>query len=246
MQKRTYIFSLLFLSLCGMVIAQEEDNIGTETVTVVKPYSPTVSDAFKIKSSPSLNDSIVLQKKKINYSIFSVPVASTFTPAKGKASGVEKTPPPTLYNSYASIGLGNYNNALVDFYTSREFNRGEDLLDFGLTHNSSRGDLESTPLETDFYDTKLNASYAKKDRYMDWGAAIGLQHQLYNWYGIQSELFSEDEINAMDETQNYFNAEAKAHFNMEDSYFKSGNLLLRRFWDATESAENRALINPTF
>ncbi|MBO0343524.1 MAG: TonB-dependent receptor [Bacteroidota bacterium] len=247
MQKRTYyIFSLLFLSLCGMVIAQEEDNIGTETVTVVKPYSPTVSDAFKIKSSPSLNDSIVLQKKKINYSIFSVPVASTFTPAKGKASGVEKTPPPTLYNSYASVGLGNYNNALVDFYTSREFNRGEDLLDFGLTHNSSRGDLDSTPLETDFYDTELNASYAKKDRYMDWGAAIGLQHQLYNWYGIQSELFSEDEINAMDETQNYFNAEAKAHFNMEDSYFKSGNILLRRFWDATESAENRAVINPTF
>ena len=246
MQKRTYIFSLLFLSLCGSVIAQEEDNIGTETVTVVKPYSPTVSDAFKIKSSPSLNDSIVLQKKKINYSIFSVPVASTFTPAKGKASGVEKTPPPTLYNSYASVGLGNYNNALVDFYTSREFNRGEDLLDFGLTHNSSRGDLDSTPLDTDFYNTKLNASYAKKDRYMDWGASIGLQHQLYNWYGIQSELFSEDEITAIDETQNYFNAQAKAHFNMEDSPFKSGNVLLRRFWDATESAENRAVINPTF
>ncbi|MDF0706579.1 TonB-dependent receptor [Flagellimonas okinawensis] len=246
MKKRTYIFSLLFLSLCGVVIAQEEDNIGTETVTVVKPYSPTVSDAFKIKSSPSLNDSIVLQKKKINYSIFSVPVASTFTPAKGKASGVEKTPPPTLYNSYASVGLGNYNNALVDFYTSREFNRGEDLLDFGLTHTSSRGDLDSTPLDTDFYNTKLNASYAKKDRYMDWGAAIGLQHQLYNWYGIQSELFSEDEINAMDETQNYFNAEAKAHFHMEDSYFKSGTVLLRRFWDAAESAENRAVINPTF
>lgn len=246
MQKRTYIFSLLFLSLCGSVIAQEEDNIGTETVTVVKPYSPTVSDAFKIKSSPSLNDSIVLQKKKINYSIFSVPVASTFTPAKGKASGVEKTPPPTLYNSYASVGLGNYNNALVDFYTSREFNRGEDLLDFGLTHNSSRGDLDSTPLDTDFYNTKINASYSKKDRYMDWGASIGLQHQLYNWYGIQSELFSEDEINAIDETQNYFNAQAKAHFNMEDSPFKSGNVLLRRFWDATESAENRAVINPTF
>ena len=247
MQKRTfYIFSLLFLSLCGAVIAQEKDNIGTETVTVVKPYSPTVSDAFKIKSSPSLNDSIVLQKKKINYSIFSVPVASTFTPAKGKASGVEKTPPPTLYNSYASVGLGNYNNALVDFYTSRDFNRGEDLLDFGLTHNSSRGDLDSTPLDTEFYNTKLNASYAKKDRYMDWGASIGLQHQLYNWYGIENGAYSEDVVASMDEGQNYFNAEAKAHFNMEDSYFKSGNVLLRRFWDATESAENRAVINPTF
>lgn len=245
MQKRTYIFSLIFLSLCGIVVAQETDDIGTETVTVVKPYSPTVSDAFKIKSAPNLNDSIVLQKKKIDYSIFSVPVASTFTPAKGKASGVERTPAPTLYNSYASVGLGNYNNALVDVYTSREFNRGEDLLDFGLSHHSSRGDLDSTPLETDFYNTKLNASYAKKDRYMDWGASIGLQHQLYNWYGIENGAFDEATVAAMDEQQNYFNAEAKAHLNMEDSFFKTGNVLLRRFWDATESGENRVVVNPT-
>lgn len=245
MQKRTYILSLLFLSLYGIVVAQETDDIGTETVTVVKPYSPTVSDAFKIKSAPNLNDSIVLQKKKIDYSIFSVPVASTFTPAKGKASGVERTPAPTLYNSYASVGLGNYNNALVDVYTSREFNRGEDLLDFGLSHHSSRGDLDSTPLETDFYNTKLNASYAKKDRYMDWGASIGLQHQLYNWYGIENGAFDEATVAAMDEQQNYFNAEAKAHLNMEDSFFKTGNILLRRFWDATESGENRVVVNPT-
>ncbi|WP_067031699.1 TonB-dependent receptor [Allomuricauda sp. CP2A] len=245
MQKRTYIFSTLFLSLCGALVAQETDNIGTETVTVVKPYSPTVSDAFKIKSTPNLNDSIVLQKKDIDYSIFSVPVASTFTPAKGKASGVEKTPPPTLYNSYASVGLGNYNNALVDFYTSREFNRGEDLLDFGLTHHSSRGDMDSTPLDTEFYNTKLDASYAKKDRYMDWGASLGLQHQLYNWYGIENGEFAETTVADMDEQQNYFNAEAKAHLNMEDSFFKKGNILLRRFWDATESGENRVVVNPT-
>ena len=245
MQKRTYIFSTLFLSLCGALVAQETDNIGTETVTVVKPYSPTVSDAFKIKSSPILNDSIVLQKKDINYSIFSVPVASTFTPAKGKASGVEKTPPPTLYNSYASVGLGNYNNALVDFYTSREFNRGEDLLDFGLTHHSSRGDMDSTPLDTEFYNTKLDASYAKKDRDMDWGASVGLQHQLYNWYGIENGEFPETTVADMDEQQSYFNAEAKAHLNMEDSFFKKGNVLLRRFWDATESGENRVVVNPT-
>lgn len=245
MQKRTYIFSTLFLSLFGTLVAQETDNIGTETVTVVKPYSPTVSDAFKIKSAPNLNDSIVLQKKDIDYSIFSVPVASTFTPAKGKASGVEKTPPPTLYNSYASVGLGNYNNALVDFYTSREFNRGEDLLDFGLTHHSSRGDMDSTPLDTEFYNTKLDASYAKKDRYMDWGASLGLQHQLYNWYGIENGEFAETTVADMDEQQNYFNAEAKAHLNMEDSFFKKGNILLRRFWDATESGENRVVVNPT-
>lgn len=245
MHKINYIFSILFLSLWGVGLAQETDDIGTETVTVVKPYSPTVSDAFKIKSTPTLNDSIVLQKKKVDYSIFSVPVASTFTPAKGKASRVKKTPPPTLYNYSASIGLGNYNNALVDLYTSREFRRGESLLDFGLSHHSSRGAIETTPLDADFYNTKLSASYAKKDRYMDWGASVGLQHQLYNWYGIENGAFDDATIAGIDEQQNYFNAEAKAHLSLEDSFFKKGNILLRRFWDATDSGENRVVIAPT-
>lgn len=245
MYKNIYIYSILFLSFWGTVLAQETDDIGTETVTVVKPYSPTVSDAFKLKSTPNLNDSIVLQKKKINYSIFSVPVASTFTPAKGKASRVKKTPAPTLYNSYASVGLGNFNNALVDLYTSREFNRGEDLLDFGFSHHSSRGDIETTPLEADFYNTKFDVSYAKKDRDMEWGADLGLQHQLYNWYGIENGAFDDATVASIDERQNYFNAEAKAHLNLEDSFFKKGNILLRRFWDATESGENRVVIKPT-
>ena len=134
---RKNILSILLLSLLGPLQAQEQKDIGTETVTVVKPYSPTVSDAFKLKSSPVLDDSIVLQNKKIDYNIFSVPVASTFTPAKGKAARVKKTPPPRLFNSYASVGLGNFNNALLDLYTSRELNRGEDLFDIGLRDRKS-------------------------------------------------------------------------------------------------------------
>ena len=245
MQKRTTIFSILFLSLLGPLLAQETNDIGTETVTVVKPYSPTVSDAFKLKSSPSLDDSIVLQKKKINYNIFSVPVASTFTPAKGRASRVKKTPPPTLYNSYASIGLGNFNNAMLDLYTSREFNRGENLFDVGLSHHSSRGDIESTPLDADFYNTKLDVSYAKKDRDLDWDIGLGLQHQLYNWYGVELEEFDESLLIPLDETQNYFNAQVKGNLSLEDSFFKNGTVLLRRFWDATDSGENRVVLRPT-
>ncbi|MEM9867661.1 MAG: TonB-dependent receptor [Bacteroidota bacterium] len=246
MQNKTKIVSILFLSLLGHTSwAQDTNDIGTETVTVVKPYSPTVSDAFKLRSDPSLEDSIVLQKKKINYSIFSVPVASTFTPAKGRASRVKKTPPPTLYNSYASIGLGNFNNAMLELYSGREFNRGENLFDVGLSHRSSRGDIESTPLDADFYNTKLDVSYGKKDRDLDWGAAIRLQHQRYNWYGVELDEFDETILASLDETQNYFNAQAKANLNLEDSFFKSGNIVLRRFWDTLDSGENRVVVKPT-
>lgn len=240
MLKQHYIF-LSFLCIAALVQGQETNDIGTETVTVVKPYSPTVSDAFKIKSQPQIKDSLVLEKKKITYNIYSVPVASTFTPAKAKAATVEKSPPPILYNSYASVGLGNFNNALVDFYTSREMGRDEDLLDLALSHHSSRGDINSTPLETDFYNTKLDLSYAQKERDYNWSARIGAQHQLYNWYGLENGTFTQAQVTAIDERQNYFNAEASGDVNVEDSFFKSGNLLVRRFWDTSESAENRAV-----
>lgn len=246
MYKYIKILSILFIGFFQWGAAQEKDSIGTETVTVVKPYTPTISDAFKIKSVPSLNDSIVLQKKKISYTIFSVPVASTFIPSKGKASTVKKLPPPKLYNTYASVGLGNFNNALVDFYTSRGFNRGEDRLDVGFNHFSSRGDIEGTVLDTDFYNSKLDVSYAKSDRDLKWGANLGLQHQLYNWYGLPEDTFDEATINGIDERQNYFNAQLSGHIDLEDSFFKGGKLLVRRFWDATSSGENRIVVRPTF
>jgi len=243
-----HIFTLIFLTLGFQVtFAQEEEekDLGTETVTVTKAYTPTVSDAFKIKSVPNMNDSIVLQKKPINYSIFSVPVASTFTPSKGTASKVEKLPPPVLYNSYASLGAGLYGNVLGEFYTSRTINRDENF-DIGFNHLSSRGGINGVELNDTFYDTRLDASYAKRDRDLDWGAAIGLQHQLYNWYGIEPGVFSETVINSIDERQNYYMGEVSGHINVEDAYLKRADLKYRRFFDAVSSGENRAIFNTGF
>lgn len=237
------IITLLALFTIALVLGQEKEDIGTETVTVVKPYAPSVSDAFKIKTQPVIEDSIALQKKPIKYSIFSVPVASTFTPAKAKASTVKKTPPPRLYNSYAAVGLGNYNNALVNFYTSREIGRDENLLDIGLDHHSSRGDINSTPLETDFYHTDLDVTFTKRDRDYDYGVGLDLGHQLYNWYGLQSGVYTQEEVDAIDEQQNYFSAGANAYINVEDSFFKNADLKLNRFWDHLKSAENSAALS---
>jgi hypothetical protein len=47
---------------------------------VVKPYI-TISDAFKIKETLILMMTTI-QKEIIRYTIFSFPVASTFTPSK--------------------------------------------------------------------------------------------------------------------------------------------------------------------
>ena len=82
-----YKIALLFL-FAGLQTAfaqKKDENIGTEVVNVVKPYTPTISDAFKVKETPTLEDEDNTKKEEIKYNIFSFPVASTFTPAKGRA-----------------------------------------------------------------------------------------------------------------------------------------------------------------
>ncbi|HET8736838.1 MAG TPA: TonB-dependent receptor [Pricia sp.] len=224
---------------------EETDDIGTETVTVTKAYTPTISDAFKIKSVPVLNDSIVLQKKNIEYSIYSVPVASTFTPAKGTATAVQKEPPPVLFNSYASAGGGNPANLMAKFYTSRTLDR-ESGFTVGLDHSSSAGDIDGVALKNVYSDTEIEGSYMKRDRDFDWGIDIGAQHQLYNWYGIPDGVFTEEVVNSIEERQNYFMAEAGAHIDVRDAYFENAELQYRRFWDAVASGENRAVFKTGF
>ncbi|MBO6631939.1 MAG: TonB-dependent receptor, partial [Psychroserpens sp.] len=92
-------------------------------VNVIKPYTPTISDAFKIKETAQLNDSVNTKKKDIRYNIFSIPVASTFTPAKGKAAAVDKEKPVKLYDNYASLGVGSYTTILGEVYLNHAISR---------------------------------------------------------------------------------------------------------------------------
>jgi hypothetical protein len=247
MYKSIIVVGVLFIGM-HCATAQEDDkkeDIGTETVTVTKAYTPAVSDAFKIKSTPNLNDSIVLQKKKIKYSIFSMPVASTFTPSKGTASAVERIPPPELFNSYASLGVGNYGNVNVDFYTNRTLSRDEDLV-IGLNHHSTQGGIDGVQLNDRFSNSKMDAAYKKRDRDYNWGTDLGVQHRYYNWYGVPESIFDDATIAAIDEGQNYFMGEVSGHFNLEDSFFKGVDAKFRRFWDSAQSGENRAIVNAAF
>ncbi|MDZ7612584.1 MAG: hypothetical protein U5K51_01785 [Flavobacteriaceae bacterium] len=106
MKKLVFFIFLLFSS--GIVFSQKKDTLKTEVIKVVKPFAPLVSDAQKINQAPVL-DSISLQTKKdVKYTFNSVPVVSTFVPAKGNARTIPKEPKEIFYNNYISLGFGNY------------------------------------------------------------------------------------------------------------------------------------------
>lgn len=238
--------------MANLAIAQDKDKdkdkketIGTEVVNVVKPYTPSVSDAFKIKQTPSLNDKETGTKKEIKYAIFSFPVASTFTPAKGKAEGLKKVKSEKLYNSYLSLGLGNYNTAALDFYTSRAISRDE-TFDISLRHHSSQGGIDNIELDDKFFDTKLDLAYINRSRDLSWKAKAGYQHQIFNWYGLPDVMLTPEVIGTIGEQQTYHNVYLGGDVKMENSFFNGGKVIYRRMFDAFSSGENRLILQPEF
>ncbi|MDX1333217.1 MAG: TonB-dependent receptor, partial [Robiginitalea sp.] len=182
----------------------------------------------------------------VQFRISSVPVASTFTPAKGRAAAVQRSETEKIFNTYASLGLGNYNNARADFYTSLDFDRGKQLLDIGLNHFSSRGDIEGTPLDTDFYNTTLDLKYSRKDRDWDWNLGAGIEHRRYNWYGLPESITDVGIVSGIDSDQDYFKAELKGGVSLSDSYFSEAAVTARHFRDGSESSENRLILQTGF
>ena len=233
-----------FLIITGSLFAQ--DPIGSETVTVVKPYTPSVSDANKIRETPNRNDSVVFQKKPVQYSIFSVPVASTFTPAKGRATTVERVRPPRIYDNYATLGFGNYSNVLAEFYSNLEIDRESNFGIF-MNHNSSQGGIKTVDLEDKFYDTELNLNYSTRDRDRAWIAEVGAEHQLFNWYGLpEDNLFTDMQLAAIDPQHNFISAYAGGEVELYDSFFKEASAKFRHSTDDHDSGENHFVADALF
>lgn len=241
-KRSLFLLSFLFT---GVLLAQDKP-LGNETVIVVKPYTPSVNDAFKIKESPVLGDSVSLEKKPVKYSIFSVPVASTFTPSKGRATKVEREKRIKLYDNYITLGFGTYSNVLAEFYSNLEISKSDN---FGvyLTHNSSQGGIEDVRLDDKYYDTELNLNYSSRNKKSSWNTGLGLEHQLFNWYGLPEQRnFSNEVVNAIDPQQNYFSGNLGGELELYDSFLNKASAKYRYFGDSYNSAEHNFKADGTF
>ncbi|CAM4114610.1 hypothetical protein FLAN108750_11040 [Flavobacterium antarcticum] len=242
---------LLFAGLQTTFAQKKDENIGTEVVNVVKSYTPTVSDAFKVKETPTLDDEETAKKEVINYNIFSFPVASTFAPAKGRAAAVDKTAQERLYKNYATLGFGSYASANAELFITEDVN-DTDFVAGMLRHQSSQGNIKGVKLDDKFYDTGLDLTYGSKHDSYNWNLDLGYQNQVYNWYGLPkyfgdnlSEVDQNALINSIDPQQTYHNFYIGGSIGATDSFFDKATIKYNRFWDATGSEENHVLFKPS-
>ena len=240
---RLLSFSLLLVS--QFVLAQKKDeNIGTEVVNVVKPYTPTISDAFKVKEIPSLEDADNSKKEEIKYNFFSFPVASTFVPSKGRAANVDKSQVDKLYKNFANLGLGNYMALNTELFVTENISDHE-YVGGMFRHLSSQGGIKNVALNNDFYTTSVDLTYGNHQQKFSWISDLGYQNQIYNWYGIP-EFLPQVTIDRINPKHTFNNFYIGTNLISNDSFFKEASLKYNRFWDARGSAENRFYVKPSF
>lgn len=241
-----YIFTgILLLSISlGFSQRKDGDTINTGVIDVVKPYTPTISDAFKVKEVPSLDDETTETKKEIKYNIFSFPVASTFTPAKGKAAVVEKREPEKLFDNYATLGVGTYTTILGEVYLNHAISRNESVGGY-VSHHSSAGGIEGVSFNDNFSNSKINLNYSSRLRDLAWNVEAGFQHQMYNWYGVPGSQITQAQANNIEVDHSFFDAHFGGDITFEDTYINSASFFFRRFGDNQGSAENRFIAKAT-
>jgi hypothetical protein len=243
---------ILVLAFQTVFSQKKDENIGTEVVNVVKPYTPTISDAFKVKETPTLEDEDNSKKTDIKYNIFSFPVASTFTPSKGRAANVDKTPQEKIYKNFASLAVGNYNTINAELFVTE--NVGETGYVGGMfRHLSSGGGIDEVELDDSFNDSSLDLTYGTKLQTLSWNLDAGYQNQGYNWYGLPegfgAALTPEDRddlIDSIDPKHMYHNAYVGTKLTFNEGFFNGLSAKYNRFWDSYGSTENRFFAKPQF
>ena len=231
---------------------KKDDNIGTEVVNVVKPYTPTISDAFKVSENPVLDDAENTKKEAIKYVIFSFPVASTFTPSKGKAEGVEKEKQVKLFNNYATVGGGNYGTLNAELFVNQELNNNN-YVGGMFRHLSSQGGIKDIELDDSFYDTSIDLTYGIREKDLSWNLDLGYQNQIYNWYGLPIDfgntLTPDDRGNliyAINPQHTYNNLYLGSKIDLNENVIKQASVKFNHFSDNFGSSENRFYVKPSF
>ncbi|WP_299012203.1 hypothetical protein [uncultured Polaribacter sp.] len=243
MRKRLPLLAILLAFISLQAQEKKKDTlIKPEVVNIETKYNPKIANVNKIKTNPKIELLHKTKKKKLDYTIFSAPVASTFLPKTGVVKGINVGVRERIYNNYLAAGYGNFNTPYgeLQLYHHTRFNN-----EFGINakYNASYQKIQNTILNSTFSNFNASAFYKKETRYFDWKITAETQLNSYNWYGLPEIDFTKNTINSIEEAQMYTYAKLENYFKVYDSYIDSAKINFSFFSDAFNSSEILANFN---
>lgn len=188
MKANNLIYSLTFvlLSIFSIYSAYSQPQTYREEITVIAPYEPTISDAFKINLRAQTGDTLP-EKKSFTYEIRSSILATPFEVQALKPARLLGEPLEKLYKNYLRAGFGNYVSPLLEYHynslRSKDLNYG-----LRLKHLSSGGKIKdyaypgTSNNELGFYIHRIG----KKGNTIT--SQINYQRDVVHFYGFKPSL----------------------------------------------------------
>ena len=183
MNRDSLILFLFLLSISTSDAQKNESAIETEQILIVKSFTPSLSDAFKIKSDPPISESISNDKFELVYELKKIPVISTFEPNKATPLKLKQRILYDPFNTFFSGAFGNKNQLFFNISSLIEIDRSQR---FGLNFykDGFGNDLDNTILRS-------NQNYNE----------IGFNHNLRsNQYKVNTQFKISKSLNTISYT----------------------------------------------
>ena len=212
---------LLSLFALGILTAQENEQepIGTQEVLVVKSYTPSLSDAFKIKSVPKLSDSLTSLEKKLVYELKKVPVISTFEPNKASPLRLQQRKSSTPYNTFFSGGFGNMSQLYFNVSSVIEMDRTQR---FGINfyRDGFGTDLPNSLLKSSQNYSRFGLHHNLRNSYYNANSLLQFETSNTNYFGLYVRDWDPLILNSTnpENRRNYF--KIRTHWNWYDDVLR--------------------------
>lgn len=237
--KRAFLLFLIyfsFLSLNAQKKEQVKDTIKTEIVNIITKYNPKIADAKKIENNPKIELLKKNEKKKLEYTILSAPVASTFIPKSGTLKRRNNLVKEQSYKNYIAAGFGNFTSPYFETFLYHN-THSKNEFGFNATYAASQENIKNSILNSNFSDFKTRVFYKQRERSLAWKIGLNSERNLYNWYGLPKKVFTAPTINSIEEAQIYNYFQLVGTVNFKDSYLDYGKIKTSYFTDRYKSTE---------
>ena len=243
---RIFIGFWILLLTPLLVLAQEEEtnDLGTQEVIVIKSYSPSLKNVFKIRTNPKMYDSLIQKKLGIDYTFEPIPVVSTFIPNKASPLKLQRQKSSFYHNSYASGGLGNQSFFKLDLSSMVTLDRSQSI---GLKFlYASLGSIEGTLLNSEEKRTSLDLIHQYKQNNMRVDSDLRYDRQAHNFFGLYDlnwQNIPSFRPDVIDPSQKLNYISIRSRWQWYDSVFRKVHFSTHITTDSFESTEHIVNIN---
>ena len=245
MVRNRLILFLFVLSISISDAQKKENSIETESIVIVKSFTPSLSDAFKIKSYPFISDSISYSKFELVYDLKKIPVISTFEPNKATPLKLKQKILYDPFNTFFSGAFGNKNQLFFNISSLVEIDRSQR---FGLNFykDGFGNDLDNTILRSNQNYNEIGFNHNLRSNQYNVNTQFKFSKSLNNYFGLNENVWDQSFLNSIDPQIRRNNFKVRSDWNWYDYFFNDFVLQANLSTDNFGSIEKQIGLSTNF